>query len=172
MLIFKQITLSEEKNSEHIGTYAGYKLEPNSARRLLEFCRKKLPQNVILPKEDDLHCTLLYSRKHLPNYKPARYLRHYAKVLRYEVFGDPNEEKGCLVAVISCQSIIDRHKFLMKEHGGTYDYNNYIPHITIAYDFPKSTDLSILEVYQEKIELGNEYVEKLDFDWIDKNKVK
>ena len=61
----------------------------------------------------------------------------------------------------------ERHEFLMKEHKATYDFPEYIPHITLSYDigdFDINT-LDIEDLDDIDFQVIEEYKEDLNLDW-------
>ena len=43
--------------------------------------------------------------------------------------------KKCLVLAINSKSLQSTHKDIIKKYGATYDYETYVPHITVSYDY-------------------------------------
>lgn len=161
--------LLEEKRKAARGTYSGIKPSKESVEKLEAWMEKnKIPTPV---KSNKLHVTILYSRKYLPNYKAAGKIDtpYKAKVKEFAVWKttpeDPTEEKkNCLIVKLDCPELIKRHKLLMKEHGATFDYDDYTPHITLSYDIG---DLNVkkLATIDFDIEFDNEYQEDLNLNW-------
>ena len=103
MLTFKEYT-AEQKSK---GTYAAT-LPIESDRKLLAaFVAKHNLKN-----DEPLHCTLLYSKKYLPNYKPDPKLTHEAKVVQFEVWPSHSDDsnKNYLVLLLSSDSLQKRYK--------------------------------------------------------------
>lgn len=143
------------------GTFAGVRLSKESQNIIKEFCQNNHISNPS-PK-DKLHITLLYSKKPCPDYKPSQ--KPYpmtARAKNFEIWvsehidGKPN----CLVLKLECAGLVKRQKYLMDKHGATFDYDEYVPHITFSYDvgnlkandIPKFThDLIIEKEYQEDL---------------------
>jgi 2'-5' RNA ligase len=79
----------------------------------------------------DLHTTIIYSKKKVfpellyscPNYT--------ASFDRLDIFG------GALVLVLRSKSLKNRHNELMALSSASYNFVEYIPHITLSYNFPK-----------------------------------
>ena len=157
------------------GTYAGVKFDTETNRAIHRYLHdNKIPTSV---RADRLHTTLLYSRRHLPNYKPAgKYDKPLiAKPLEFDVWktrppvGD--EPSNCLILHISCPELEKRHKELMKQHDAQYDYDEYHPHITLSYNIGK-LDVKKLPSFKDavkEIKIVEEYGEDLDLTWA-KNK--
>ena len=138
------------------GTYAAVRYSDESIKKL-EKVVKELPN-----PNYDFHTTLLYSRKYLPNYKPLGKIQETATVNGFKIF-DTQDEKRALVLTLDCPFLVNRHNELMKEHGATYDYDEYIPHITLSYDLE---DRQIEKInFNEVLEIVLEYSEDLKLDW-------
>lgn len=156
------------------GTYAGTYFDAET----VECVRKYIEENDI-PKPvnvDKLHTTLLYSRKHLPNYEAAGeydepMVGKPVELVVWETQGDENREPAnCLVLKYDCPELVARHKKLMKEHGATFDYVEYTPHITLSYDIGTMDidKLSDVKKAIPKINIVEEYKEDLKLDWAHK----
>jgi hypothetical protein len=121
--------------------------------------------------KEKLHSTLLYSRKHCPNYEPAEQVSYIGKPLHFEVWKtqDPNGtgKTRCLVLRFDCPELVERHNMLRKEHGATHDYPEYNPHITLSYDIGRSDEKLFPDVQKHLglIKMVQEYSEDLDLDW-------
>lgn len=61
--------VSELFEKEEQGTYAGVRFSPSTNDALIKYTKdNKIPKPI---KPDEIHTTLLFSRKYLPDYKPA-----------------------------------------------------------------------------------------------------
>lgn len=153
------------------GTYAGVRFSPATTESLEKYTEdNKIPKPI---GKEHFHTTLLYSRKHLPNYEPAGEYEVPMKgtPTEFEVWPSQPDEKGkiknCLVLKYSCPTLYQRHHKLMLQHGATYDFDEYKPHITISYDIGKF-DADKLPEYDGNIEIIEEYKEDLqDSGWAD-----
>jgi 2'-5' RNA ligase len=144
------------------GTYAAVRIR--YAKCLRDFLKKELPDIDVIP-EKDMHCTLLYSRKFLPDYEPDPKLEHKATITGLEVW-DTFDKKRALVARLKCPSLVKRHKDLMEEHKATYDYDEYKPHFTISYDIGDTPKPKLnMDDDQRDIVLTDEYDEELKLEW-------
>lgn len=142
------------------GTYAAVKPSKEDGKKIKEFMDT---YNIPNPEPvSELHSTLLYSRKFLPNYKPDRALSHDAKINSLEVW-PTKSGKNCLVAKLDAPSLCDRHAHLMDEHGATYDFSEFKPHISLSYDIG-DYDISKLKIDQlpQQLKMTKEYKESLD----------
>jgi hypothetical protein len=146
------------------GTYVGLRVLQPANDRLYQHC---LDNGIEVKKsmfDRRLHVTVLYSRKHCPNIRPDRDITHYnARFSSYDVFTGQNG-KYALVMKLSAPGVTARHLKLMAEHGATYDYPEYLPHITLSYDYDMPRAVGIAP-FPHNIILSEEYVEDLNLDW-------
>lgn len=154
------------------GTYSGVRFSPSTNKLIHQFINTYSIPNPV--KANKLHSTVLYSRKHCPKYK-ARGTIHPALLGEAEEFvmWPSQEGKKCLVLKMKCPELVARHKELMAEHNATYDYPEYVPHITLSYDCGDDfnvTDLNAERALKSlaKLEIVEEYQQDLDEDWADK----
>jgi hypothetical protein len=159
----------EEKRKVARGTYSGVKPSQETKDKLADYMEENKIPNPVKPEK--LHTTVLYSRKYLPNYKPAGKLAipYKCKPVGFTVWKtnpeDPKEEKAnCLIVKFKCPELIARHEELMKEHGATFDYDKYETHITLSYSIG---DLNVdkLPKIDFDLEFDNEYAEELNLNW-------
>jgi hypothetical protein len=120
-------------------TYAAVKVSPTAASNIIDTAKKLGIPNLLNPS--DIHCTLLYSRKQVPLSGNID-VDYDALVSNFELFGD---NKEILVIKLLSDDIKKRHKFLMDTYDATYDYDEYIPHITLSYNIDKF-DISNIDI--------------------------
>jgi len=160
--------MKSEEFTNNKGTYAAVRFSDNTKEDLEAFIDDNGIKNGL--STDDLHCTLLYSRKHLPNYKPLGKVSYTATPDKFEVWESPanafkDDITYCLVLKLDCKELVDRFNTLMDEHEATFDYETYTPHCTLSYDVGEDFDLSTLNVSDlENVEVVEEYMEELDLD--------
>lgn len=140
------------------GTYAAVKVSPSAADNIIDTAKKLGIPNLINPS--DIHCTLLYSRKHIP-LSGSIDVDYDAQVSNFELFGD---NKEILVIKLLSSDIKERHKFLMDTYDATYDYDEYIPHITLSYNIDKFdvNSIDINAFNNSDFKFIYEYYEDLD----------
>jgi 2'-5' RNA ligase len=111
-------------------------VEPDEAtKRLLT----KIQNRYTVPhaySPDKMHCTLIYSNKPcgLPQMNPKTVYR--AQFDKFDFF-DQRNGKRCLVMKVKSPELLSRHNSLMKEMKASYDFPEYLPHITLSYDCEK-----------------------------------
>ncbi|AUR86057.1 RNA ligase/cyclic nucleotide phosphodiesterase [Vibrio phage 1.081.O._10N.286.52.C2] len=150
------MNLSEYNETQ--GTYVGVKLDEASQQELITLQRVLRLTNPLDSKQ--FHATILYSRKQLD--VPATDNTYQAKV-NYVDCWKTQDGKYAVVAKLSCDALSERHDDLISA-GGTHDYPDYSPHVTLSYD-DKITPLFV----NLDIRLVDEYVEPLDLNWIENN---
>lgn len=164
-----------EKEESKPGTYAGVHFSPATLDSLEQYVQdNKIPSPL---EKDHFHTTVLYSRKHLPDFEPAG---DYDTPMigvpkKFEIWPSQPDESGhvkkCLVLTYKCDELCQRHKDLMTDHGATYDFDEYKPHVTLSYDIG-DFDISELPEFEEELEITNEYGEELKQSWADDKKKK
>jgi len=145
------------------GTYVGLRILPPSGPKLYEFCR----QSGILVNKSSfdrrLHTTVLYSRKPCPLIVPDPEM-HIARFEDFALFTNHDEGKDTVLVVkLNAPSVVARHIKLMAEHGASYDFPTFQPHITLSMSF--YGDPKKLKPIDFQILLGQEYVEAMDTEW-------
>lgn len=162
----KEILVEKSKK----GTYAGAHFSDSTKKALGQYCEDNEIPNAINP--DKFHTTILYSRKHLPEYKAAGVYDPMMVGKPKDTFhawktspSDPEAEKTtCLILTFDCPELNARHKELMDEHDATYDYDEYKTHITLSYNIG-DLDIEKLPPFKGDIEIVDEYQEELNLDW-------
>mgnify|MGYP003348547940 CR=1 FL=1 len=119
------------------GTYA-YLVPDADSRSKLAGLQKLF--NVPNPvAENDLHMTLIYSRKPCPGAEQAQteFTPCDATVPKLGFLPAQNG-KQCLVAEIDCADAVSLHHHIRETHGASHDYPSYLCHVTLSYDCPSS----------------------------------
>ena len=155
------------EKEEQKGTYAGVKFNEESQDLIVNLAKEIGVPNPIT--KGDIHLTLLYSRKFLPDYKAAGDIDIKVTPKDFHIFVG-FDKKEILVMKIDAPDLIKRHKELMKEHGATYDFPEYIPHITLSYDIDGFMGLQEIKdkftkILPKELHITNEYSEDLELEW-------
>lgn len=162
--------LGELMEAQKPGTYAGVDVDEDTEEAITAFMEANDIPNPIPPKK--LHTTLLYSRKHLPEYKAQGKIDppYIGVPTELEIWKTQDKQANCLVLKYDCPELVERHKFLMKEHGATFDYEQYTPHLTLSYNIGELTldDIGDPKEHIEQIVISKEYSENLDLNWAKK----
>ena len=148
---FREFLMEKEEHKN--GTYV--EVVPNTTTKnlLSQWSRKHLVTNPI--QADKYHTTLVYSRKGTPKVQayPIN-LPIKCKVKELKIF--PTQMKNtngkCLVAVLDSKELNNHFDKIHRGYGCSYDFPEYIPHITLSYSFvgevPK--DLPDFEIVFDK----------------------
>lgn len=164
--------LSEKKQP---GTYAGVTPNHQFLRGYGKFAEKN---NLIIPGLLDpsaMHSTLLFSFKPLPNYVPITYDPQYiATISGFTTWetksrNNDNQRTNCLVLLVDCPQLVERHQHLMNVHKATYTFDDYIPHITLSYDIGRDFDMKSLPNFNEFVDsfaYVGEYYNPIDLDYV------
>ena len=161
----KETILKEEKQTSK-GVYVAVKYNQSAGDDLLDFIKKyNIPSTL---KAEDFHTTLIYSRKFADikelddNMEDSEIVAEPIELHVFETF----DKKRALVIKLDCPYLDERHKYLMQKYDLTYDYEEYIPHITLSYDIG---DLEVPKVlkdvkFPEFFRIQAEYQEELNLE--------
>ena len=165
----KDVLLEQEEK----GTYAAVRFGDDTKDNIESFINdNEIPNSV---PRDKLHTTLLYSRKYCPDYSPPGNLEQPLEgtPTEFDVWKSQPDEEGnrsnCLVMKYDCEDLVNRHNELMDEHGATFDFDEYRPHVTLSYDIG---DMSIDNLNPDSIgpiNVVEEYGEDLNMNWAKEN---
>ena len=118
------------------GTYVCVKVSAETAKQLDKWSSSNNIPNPIAAK--DFHTTIVYSRRGIPAVQQYNInLPINATIDGWKIFPSQNGKK-CLVAVVKSQELVDHHETIHARYGASYDYPDYIPHITFSYDYTAS----------------------------------
>ena len=165
--IFENISFKEwlrEKEAErNKGVYVGVRFTMAADEDISIFCEENAIPNPIPEKE--IHSTLIYSTKYdnivindvgedLGNAEPKK----------FHIF-ETQDNKRALVLLIKSEYLTSRHKELMKKYDLTYNFDEYIPHITLSYDI-EDFDISNLNIKDlpTNFTINTEYKEDLNIN--------
>lgn len=152
------------------GTFVGLRMSDKTMDNIEKLIKKLKVPNPIDRK--DMHTTLIYSRKELPEFKEEGKLKEVklATPKNFDIFKSRQDGTNCLVVKLDAPDIVKRHKEIRKEHGATHDFDEYLPHITLSYDCG-DFDFSKVDVKEllPEIEFSEEYQEPLQLDWNSKS---
>lgn len=149
--------------------YVSRLLTEQSANDVLSWYRAQGVPN--LKSVVDLHCTIAYSKEAVD--WDSIIPDHYGFVTHlydaeHALFGTRSEENNNMLLVLKLtgqkchRRLEDAWKYYMKK-GCSYDFPDYIPHITIA-DVPDDSRWKNIMPYEGRIEFEAEIMEELDED--------
>ena len=158
----KEAILKEEKQNTK-GLYVAVKYNQSAADDLLDFIKKyNIPSTL---KAEDFHTTLIYSRKFADikelddNMEDSEIVAKPTELHVFETF----DKKRALVIKLDCPYLEQRHKYLMRKYDLTYDYEEYIPHITLSDDIGEMEVTKDVE-FPEFFRIQAEYQEDLNLE--------
>lgn len=143
------------------GTYVCGVIADHTAANLDAWCIKhSIPSPVI-----DFHTTVLYSRRAinvksiLAQVSPGSF---ELKPVRFDIFQSRYDGgENVLVLVVSSSQLNDLHeKFIAA--GGTHDFDDFTPHISLSYNIPTNFDVHKLMVPDFEVKIKHFHVEPID----------
>lgn len=147
-------------NEKTTGTYAAFRFDDNSNKKIIKLCEALNLKNPI--KEDDIHCTVLYSRKFLPDLKVGTYNdfdEQECPASKLHLFGNT------LVLLLDSDFCKEKHAQLMDKYKASYDYDEYIPHVSIGYEVDEIPNIPFVKL---QLTINELYVEDLNLNWADR----
>lgn len=151
------------------GTYVAIDLTDDSKVQLDNYLKLTLdPMNRVDP--DSYHITIIYSRTPVPDAEKfaGTSAPGFALVTKWEVFPTKNDGK-CLVMKLDFP-FAERLNRTLTEMGATSDYDEYKPHVTVAYDFQGDIDPDALARPQFPLFFDTVKVAPLETDYVSPNK--
>ncbi|MET0364134.1 MAG: phage portal protein [Sphingobium sp.] len=116
----------------------------------------------------DMHVTILYSRTPVDPMKMGRSWSEDDKGRITVRPGGPRliERLGenAVVLRFVAPDLEYRHREMV-EAGGSHDYPEYQPHVTLSYSVPEGVDLDAIKAFNGPLVFGPEIFEGLDLDW-------
>ena len=151
------------------GTYAAVTFSESTVASLADLQEKLEIPNPL--DSSDFHSTLLYSRVPLPNYVAQGELSPVVtsdtEDFTLQIWPSNGGEKNVLVLTYPCEWLSNRWESVMKEHGATWDFPDFTPHVTLSYDVGdwKPKEQIVQFTSKKPIAIVNEYSKPLDEDW-------
>lgn len=116
----------------------------------------------------DMHVTVLYSRKPVDPMKMGEtWSSEEDGGLTVKAGGPRAVERlggNAVVLLFASWSLSSRHREMI-EAGGSHDWPEYQPHVTISFDAPADLDLDTIKPFTGELRFGPELFEPLDEDW-------
>lgn len=149
------------------GTYAAVTFDEGTVDSLLAFCKENGVPSPL--GANDFHTTLVYSRNFLKDIviNPVINPPWNATVVEFELWeSKPNSYKEhtthCLVMKLDCPELVDRFNFIMDNYDATYDFDEYIPHVTLSYDAGEDFNVAGLQWDKGPLVIVSEYSDDLN----------
>jgi len=160
----RYLELLEDDNKK--GTFVGIRFDAKTVKNILQWVEQN---NISSPTAaDTLHCTLLSDKENKFEWETKNYngLRIDPSTYKLEKFGEANE---VLVLSFKSQELSKRHQAGKEKHNITWDFSEYIPHVTLSYE-ATDVDLDKLSIPKFSLGLANEYIEAYDKENINEGK--
>jgi len=127
---------------------------------------------------NEAHVTLIYSKKPFKGIIEIPFTSISSKIIGFKKFDNPKENIYALVLELDCPKCEDLHRYLMKKYNFKYDYDKYIPHLTISYKAKDITQEMLNEIENEykrkyryiRINFDKLNIEPLNENWADDKK--
>ena len=157
----KKLNITEKTADK--GVYLAAKFSQSDEDDLFIFIKdNNIPSTLT---RDDFHSTIIYSRKYadIPTNDVGEDLG-YAEPQKFHIF-ETQEGKRALVILLKSEYLTNRFKELMDKYDLTYDFEEYLPHVTLSYDIG-DFDISELNIEDlpKHFTINTEYKEDLDLD--------
>lgn len=143
------------------GTYVGVRFSEKSLKTI-----KSLQKMYKIPDPtpaDDIHATICYSRTPVDFIPKTNLSEKIDREVCFHVF-NTGDGKRALVLKIKSDYLKKRHNDA-NELGASYDYPDYIPHITLSYDIGEKMFPTKKFKLESELEIISEYKEDLDLRW-------
>lgn len=145
------------------GTYVGVRYAKESISMLKDLQRMyKIPNPT---PSDKMHTTVLYSRTPVDFPIAENVNQSVDRSVQFHVF-NTRDGKRALVLKVKSDYLTSRHE-LGNELGASYDFPDYIPHITLSYDVGEKTFSTKSFKLEKNLTIETEYLEDLDLNWKD-----
>lgn len=161
MKSFRDYLMETENAAHKKGTYASLDLNKKSQKHLFTWLSKHDFKNIVEPSE--YHCTVLSSRKAVPEVDKWEIdLPIVVHAAGWKIF-PTKDDKKCLVLEVQNSKISDIHYKAEEELGATWDFPDFVPHITVCLDYKEDTEPRNLPKF--KLVFDNFSVSELDLDF-------
>lgn len=148
------------------GTYAAYSFNSasrNSIKELQELLKAR--NSEFVPSGlDTIHSTLIYSRDPFDRYVPDEHHDNYEITDPQLAMLSNSKEKDYIVIKYKCPAQTAKFNY-MRKLGAPWDFDEYIPHVTVGY-VPKGSQMLLDDLdFKPSLKIAGEYVEDLNPDW-------
>lgn len=140
--------------------FAAVKFSDSTVSKIFDFCENHNIPNRL--ERDEFHSSLSCSKRVVENFKRYENLSEEGYPLEFDIFISRKNafkplDTYCLVLKYQSDYMTDRFHQILRM-GGTHDYDNYIPHITLSYDvganfkienLPNASTIGVLNIIEE-----------------------
>jgi len=145
--------------------YVRRDLKPTSAKALIAWAKSNGFTSTL--EASDMDVTVLYSRQPVDPMKMGETWGSEPDGGLIVKAGGPRAierfGEGAVVLQFASWSLVSRHNDMIQA-GGSHDYDEYTPHVTLTYD-AGAVDLDKIKPYSGELRFGPEIFEPLDLDW-------
>lgn len=147
------------------GAYIKLTYNYDSLVKLNEYLvEQNIPNKILL---DDIHTTLLYTKRQLDEYIPLNKLRGVkVEPIKFEIW-KTYDGLNCLVLIIDNKELHLLHNYIVKTHNGKHIHEQFIPHITLSYNVDPKFDCNKLPLPNFDLTLDNEIMFDLSKKYLD-----
>ena len=149
---------------EH-GIYISCEYDRESLEPLIIWLKEHEIPYPVLPGQ--IHTTILYSRTPVNSIPAIEFSEWEIEPSHFDLFPLSCDDCGDLKALVlrlSSEELVDTHKELVAR-GGSHDFPEYHPHLTVSYNVPADFDLSKLSIPDVKLKPKAVYIKPLDKNW-------
>lgn len=147
------------------GTYVSVRFNKKSNKVLADLRNELAVPNPL--QSNKFHSTVLFSRKPIDVPLGTTKIHAYMtnSLLLKEWKG--NNGKTALVATYESKYLTDSHNYF-RALGGTHDFPDYTPHITLSYDIGDNVGMynGKVIILNSSIIANKQIIEPLDLDWV------
>jgi len=109
----------------------------SEVRMLIEPYIRQCPFRAERP--EDLHCSVAYAQSSIPTSMIDPNAVYTGVIIGAQIWFDQYLGIKDMVILLDSKDLVDRHNKLLSDAGVASVYDDYVPHITIAYDIPNSS---------------------------------
>lgn len=155
------LKLENIAKTKDVGTYVAVTYTDESIQDIMQFARSL---NVPSISKTQIHTTVIFSRTKAVGLTASQEgLPATVTGQKLHKFDSPNG-KTALVLLLDAPILKARHDYIMKEYNTTYDFDEYLPHITLSYDCA-DFDIDACDCVLPTVTIESEYVEDLNLNW-------
>ena len=149
-----------EISTEEPGVYSAVRFSKKTADALIKYAKEIGVPNPLTKKE--LHTTIIYSPKPLPNFKPLGKISPpmIGTPKELELWDNRSNTSKVLVMPFDCPQLYQYFYKVSLQHGAPTDFLQYNSHITLSYD-AKGFKLKGVKKFDGQLEIVEEYQEPL-----------
>jgi 2'-5' RNA ligase len=138
-----------------------------NSKEFIDWAKSQGFEKTLEPKE--LHVTIAFSKKPV-DWSDIKELKNQIKISNGKRSVEKLGDEGAVVLRFECAELKTRWKEIL-DHGASWDFPDYNPHVTITYD-GKDVNLENIKTFTGNLILGPENMHEVEEDYKDKVKEK